>query len=462
MQKTRNPWLIVGVFMYCAAISAFNETILNVAYRAIAEDLNITVGTAQWLTTGFMLVTSVMVPVSAFLFLSIPTRRLFILSLGVICVGTVGCLVAPNFITLLIFRMVVSAGNGMIVPMMMNVTLMVAPKEHLGVAMAMCASAITMGPAFAPVVSGLMLQFFQWRAIFALMLILALIGLIVGVFVVEDSAELTHPKLDILSVILSTAGLALFLYGINILFDSLGKSLVFIVIGVVILAWFVIRQSQLEEPLLNFSPFRIPVFTAGIVLVCFAMLVNFSMSVLTPTFLQGTLGVSDLLSGALLIPAVLLNVISTSYSGRILDKHGVRVMIPTAFVVTAIGLFLMSHNAMHLTILTFVLIYIFLYQGLAFSMSPSQTTTLAILPKELHAHGVSIVNTMIQISASLGSALFGGILSTVQTGELAAGATEAVAIGHGYMQALTVAIPISLAGFVVSFVAFRKVKTVKA
>ena len=74
-QKKKNPWLSVGVLVFSALVATFNETALNVALLPIAEDMNITAASSQWLITGYMLVTSVMVPVTAFLYQSIPRKN---------------------------------------------------------------------------------------------------------------------------------------------------------------------------------------------------------------------------------------------------------------------------------------------------------------------------------------------------------------------------------------------------
>ena len=70
----KSPWIIVAVLVFCTMIATFNETILNVALLPIAEEFSVSNGTAQWLVTSYMLVSTVMVPVTAFLYQSIPTK----------------------------------------------------------------------------------------------------------------------------------------------------------------------------------------------------------------------------------------------------------------------------------------------------------------------------------------------------------------------------------------------------
>ena len=74
----------------------------------------------------------------------------------------------------------------------------------------------TLEPAFGPTVSGILVQFFYWKNVFVLLLILLLIAIIAGAIVIENVAPLSKLHLDIFSVVLSTAGLAAFLYGVSV------------------------------------------------------------------------------------------------------------------------------------------------------------------------------------------------------------------------------------------------------
>ncbi|MQM73181.1 MAG: MFS transporter [Eubacteriaceae bacterium] len=453
--KKKNPWLIVGVLVFSAFIALFNETILNVALITISKDLRVSVSAVQWLITGYMLVTSVMVPITAFLYESIPTKRLFQIAMGIVLVGTLGCFFAGSFPVLLGFRMFQAIGTGMMIPIMMSTTLIVAPREKLGAAMAMCVMGITLGPAFGPTLSGIMMQLFSWRATFALIAAFSAVMFIAGSLVIDNVAELRYPKLDILSVVLSVAGLAVFLYGISIVASQPLNGLAFIAAGAVVIAFFVRRQGRLAEPMLSFAPFKNRIFVLGLIMVTIAMLINFSMNVLMPSFLQEAYGVSSSISAIVLLPGILLNAVSTGISGKILDKGGAGRMIPLGFLTATVFLAVLAAFSAHSALPVVILTHILLYQGLAFSMSPAQTSALAVLPKELNPHGVSLVNTFMQIAASLGSSLFGGISATVQASAAAGGASSASAATSGFTAAIFVAAGIACTGLILALIFSR-------
>lgn len=451
----KNPWLIVGVLVFCTMIATFNETILNVALLPIAEELSISSATAQWLITCYMLVSTVMVPVTAFLYQSIPTKRLCFGAMGILLIGGIGCYFAPSFPILLACRMFQAVGASMMIPIMMSTALLVAPKEMIGTVMALCVCGTTLGPAFGPTISGVVIKLAGWRAVFILMIVLAALALAaIGLFI-DNVAEITMPHFDVLSVALSTAGLAAFLYGVSIIFSNTAEGAVVAVVGLFIVAAYVKRQMTLQQPMLDMRPFENPMFTLGIVMVFMSMLVNFSLNVTTPSFLQGCFGVSSMVSALLLLPGVLLNVVSTNVSGKIVDKYGARWMIPAGFLVIAAAVWAFSRCGEQTSLVLIIVCYCVIYQGIAFTLSPSQTTALSTLSKEMNPHGVGIVNTFMQMAAGIGSSLFGGIQAKVQTAAIANGASGTQAIADGFHGALYAAIIVAVVGFAASVVYFK-------
>lgn len=454
-ETNKNPWLIVAVLVFCTMIATFNETILNVALLPIAEDLSVSSAAAQWLITCYMLISTVMVPVTAFLYQSIPTKRLCFSAMGILLLGGIGCYFAPSFPVLLICRMFQAIGASMMIPIMMSTALLVAPKEIIGTIMALCVCGTTLGPAFGPTISGIVIKLAGWRAVFILMIVLAVIALIaIGLFI-DNVAEITKPHFDIQSVILSTAGLAAFLYGISIVFSRTAAGIAIAAVGLIIIAIYVKRQLHLQQPMLDMRPFENPMFTLGIVMVFMAMLVNFSLNVTTPSFLQGCFGVSSMVSALLLLPGVLLNVISTNISGKIVDKYGAKYMIPVGFMITALAVWIFSLCGETSSLLMVIVCYCIIYQGLAFTLSPSQTTALSTLSKEMNPHGVGIVNTFMQMAAGIGSSLFGGIQAKIQVSAIANGAAGPQAVADGFHGALYAGIVIAAVGFLASILYFK-------
>lgn len=448
-----NSTAIISVLVMSAFIATFNETILNVALSGIMKEMNITAGTVQWLITAYMIVTSVMVPVTAFLIETFKTKQLFLTALGLLLLGTVSAACSQSFIILMISRMIQASGTGMMIPIMMNTVLLVAPKEKIGSLMAICVCAISLGPAFGPTVSGIILQYFSWHVLFTALIPIIVLVMIIGKLVLVDVAEITKPKIDFLSIILSTIGLGTIIYGISSISagDARVTSISF-VIGVICMIIFIKRQVTLEEPMLDLSPFKYPKFTIGVLLVMVSMMIMFTMNVMLPMFMEGSLGTTSFIAALALLPAVICNGIVTAIGGKIYDKYGVKWLVPAGLAITTISIFILARSNSETSLMKIIIAYICVCVGVGFTMSPCQTHSLNQLPKRYYPHGIAIVNTLQQVSAAIGSSLFMGIMSAVQIQTLSAkNVTNEVAIASGFTTATMVALGITVIGLILSF-----------
>ena len=122
----RRTGLIIAIAAAAAFLATFNETFLNVAFTPIMQDFGIDVGAVQWLTTGYLLVAAVFVPVSIVLYHRFPTRGLVVVVLAIMVLGSAIGALAPSFEVLLIGRLLQAVGTGLMTPIGMNIALTVS------------------------------------------------------------------------------------------------------------------------------------------------------------------------------------------------------------------------------------------------------------------------------------------------------------------------------------------------
>ena len=219
-ERARKPSTILVVAAFAAFLATFNETFLNVGFAPIMESLSVDVSTVQWLDTAYMLGAAVMVPVSAFAYRSFPTRQLFCATTALLVIGSVIGALAPNFTVLLAGRIVQALGTGMLIPIGMNITLEVAPREKLGTYMGIMGAMTTLGPSSSVILAGVILAFFSWSMLLWVFAGLSLLCFLAGAIILRDIAHLTHPKLDAPSVALIAIALIGILYGISTIFGG--------------------------------------------------------------------------------------------------------------------------------------------------------------------------------------------------------------------------------------------------
>ncbi len=446
-ERVRNSAKVLVAISIGAFLATFNETFLNVALTPIMQDYGVTSGDVQWVSTAYMLVAAVTVPVTSFLYRSIPTKRLSIIALGLLLVGTLVGAASQSFPMLIAARCIQALGTGMIVPIGMNLTLLVAPQGKLGTYMGIVSAVTLVGPASGPIVGGFMLAVASWHVLFLAFAALTVVAIIVNLLFVGNFEKLTHPKLDVVSVALICVGLIGVMYAISTAFSNQAVAAGSFVVGAVCLGAFIARQRKIENPLLDLRPFADKGFVCGVVVVFIAFMAVFAMNILLPLFMQNKMGFSALDAALTLLVPCMSCVVFAPLAGKLYDRYGFKYTLPAALLVMAGFLFVIGHLGEAATAVLIAAVYLPILCGCNFSIGPSQSFALDRLTEELHPHGVTVCYTAIQVAGCIGSSFYVGIMSGVQQQALSAGTALGDAVTAGFTASCTVASILALVGF---------------
>lgn len=393
-----------------------SETVLNMALKSLMSQFSISANTVQWLSTGYMLIMGISIPISAFLSHTFTTRQLFLASVTIFVLGTIISGFAPFFTVLLIGRLIQAVGTGILIPTIVNTLIIINPIEKRGRALGIFNLVMFCAPAIGPTLSGLIVQSFSWRWLFFSIFPFSIIALIVGYVYIENVTELTKPSIDIPSILLSTIGFGGFIYGVNNIGGSSTLRMATpIIIGCIALAIFVLRQINMKEPMLDMHPFKYPMFTIGIIHIIIMHMVNFSVMLILPMFLEGALGLSAFTAGLIMMPGGFINGIVSPISGHLYDKFGPKVLILPGFIISTVVFSIFSFTiSLNITIPLIIALHCFSLIAVGMINTPSQTNSLNQLPPEYYPHGTAISNTLQQIAGAFGTSLFVAIMSSSQ------------------------------------------------
>ncbi|MFB9993752.1 MDR family MFS transporter [Deinococcus oregonensis] len=402
---------VILILLIATFVVILNETIMNVALPRLMADLNITAGTAQWLSTAFMLTMAVVIPVTGFLLQRLSTRTVFLTAMTLFCVGTGLAAISPSFVPLLLARIVQASGTAIMLPLLITTVLTLVPERGRGAVMGNISIVISVAPAIGPTLSGLILQAFSWRAMFLFVLPLALGMLAYGARTLRNVGTPRRLSLDVLSVPLSALGFGGLIYGLSRLGEGgLGNPGVSVplLVGAAALTAFLWRQTRLirtGEPLLDLRAFRFPVFTLGVGLMVIAMMALFGGLILLPLYLQNMRGLSTLQTGLLLLPGGLIMGLCAPGVGRLYDRVGPRpLVVPGSLLMTAV-LFGLGRIGVGTPIWALLALHLTLSAGLALLFTPVFTSALSPLPPQLYSHGSAILSTLQQVAGAAGVAL---------------------------------------------------------
>ncbi|MCC4332143.1 MFS transporter [Limosilactobacillus reuteri] len=447
--------LLVGTFTM-----SISQSSLSTAYPTLMNAFGISASTVQWLTTGFMLVMCVSMPISPWMLNNMSFKTMFIGALGLFDIGSLMIVLTPSswgingFWFMMIGRSMEAFAVGVLFPSYQTVLLEITPKEERGSTMGI--AGLVMGSALAcgPIVSGIVLKFFSWKSLFILfMLVISVIILMAASGLIQDVMERHETNLDWLSVILLVG-----LIGIMYVVDQTGKknpawgiNAGIFIVSLIAVIWFCIRQLHLKHPLLELRVLKTFNYDLAILLTSISYIALIVTTIIFPLYYQGVLKVSPFVSGMALVPGAAFLSILNPLSGKLADKIGFKPTMLVGMFMIIIGWVAGLIVLNHLSLLGMILCAMVIEGGNAFVMMPAVTLGANALPDELVPHGTAVITTVRQVLGSAGVTISTLILTVATTNALQRGSSAQVASLHGYHLVFIGMIVTELIGLVLAF-----------
>ncbi|MDN4615757.1 MDR family MFS transporter [Leifsonia sp. F6_8S_P_1B] len=470
-QTVAKPGPVIALLVVSAFVVILNETTMGVALTDIMDDLGITAATGAWLTTGFLLTMAIVIPLTGFLLSRFTIRQVFFSAMGLFATGTLIAALAPGFEVLLAGRIVQATGTGVMMPLLFTTVLTIVPPSHRGRMMGVITIVIAVAPAVGPTVSGLILQNLTWHAIFWIVLPIALLAIGLGAVWVRNVTETNpHARFDVLSVILSAFGFGGLIYGLSSIGEAAsGHALmpiwIPIVVGVVALALFVLRQLQLQKvdgALLDLRVFTSRAFSLASVLVVIVMAALFGSLILIPIYLQQVLGLDVLAVGLVLLPGGVLMGAMAPVVGNLFDRFGPTPLVIPGTAIAAAALWGMATFGEGTSLVWVIAVHLALNLGLGLVFTPLLTSALGSLPQRLYPHGSAVVGTIQQVAGAAGTALFVTLMSVTIASSTSAGASPVTATADGVHVAFFIGAIVASAAVVLALFVRKPVEPVEA
>ena len=356
-RKPVNKWLVTVSVSFGTLMGAIDASIVNVALTHIRGSVGATLEEITWISTGFVVATVLVMPLTAFLGRLFGQKRVYMIALGVFLVGSALCGMARSLWSLVVFRVLQGFGAGALQPTEQAILRQTFPPKEQGMAMALFAMAVMLGPAFGPTLGGFIVDNASWPWIFYINLPVGALGLfMVWRFVHEPediraanqlAAAEQKKNIDWQGIALLSVGLSALQYVLeegdrDDWFDSRVITACAIVAALALVA-FVMRELTAKVPAVDLRLFKDPVFISGTLIgsVMFAMLM--ANMFLLPVFMQELLGFTATQSGLALMPRTLVMMVVTPIVGRIYNKVSPRILVGIGIVAFTVGAYQMSH-----------------------------------------------------------------------------------------------------------------------
>ncbi|WP_461639684.1 MDR family MFS transporter [Leucobacter sp. BZR 635] len=446
---------VIAILAISAFVMILNETVLSVALPPLMAEFGVGATTIQWLTTGFLLTMAVVIPTTGYLLSRFSVRTLFIAALVLFLIGTAVAAIAPNFGIMLVARVIQAGGTAIVMPLLMTTTLTLVPPQFRGTVMGLNSIVISVGPAIGPTLSGVVIEALSWRWVFGLMVPVALIALVVGLFFMPRLGGGKRVPLDLPSVALSLFGFGGIITAVSSAAELANGSLVppaALAIGVAALIIFTLRQKKLQErgdaALLDLRPFSERNFSLSVTILTIAFGVMLGSVVVLPIYAQTGLGLSVLATGLIMLPGGITQGVLSPVVGRLYDLLGPKPLVIPGVLVLCGAQWWLSTIGTDTTTGLLIAMHVTFSVGMALVQTPMMTHAMSSLPLPLYGHGSAILNTLQQLAGAAGTAALIGALAIgaawAGTGDAAAqiaGAKLAFAVGGVIMLVAVVCAP---------------------
>ncbi|MCS7458857.1 DHA2 family efflux MFS transporter permease subunit [Paenibacillus doosanensis] len=398
-------------------VSVLSSSLVNVALPKLSTVFGVPTSTIQWVVTGFMLASAVVIPASGFLASRFGSKQVLVLSVAGFTIGSFLCGLAWSDSSLIAFRIFQGLTGGFIMPVGMTVMYTIVPRQQIGLAMGIWGIAAMVAPALGPTLGGYLIQYYSWRTLFFLNVPIGIIAAAASYFLLKEGVKQKNLKFDIVGAVCSVV-----FFGSLLLALSKGQtegwtslyivSLFFLsAVSFALLLW---AELTVKEPLLNLKVFKNIQFSASTLTSGLVMMAMMGGTFLMPIYLQNVQSMTALDSGILLLPQSVAMALMMPISGKLLQKVGILPLGITGLLilgVTTYELHVLTADTSHIWINVVLTIRGF---GIGLCMMPISTVGMSSVPKEQIKDASPLSNVFRQVMSSMGIAILTTIMSSRQ------------------------------------------------
>jgi len=404
------------IMVFGIVAPALNATIVNIAIGTIIAEFNSTISVVQWITTGYILVMGIAVPISAWLVNRFSGKTIYLTSLVIFFIGSVFAAFSWNIEILIFSRILQGIGAGILIPTLSTVLVRHTGNAKLGRLMAIVSVPALIIPILGPVLGGLIVNKLPWQWIFYINIPLCIAAVILAVkYLEKDEPVNKNQPLDIIGTLLLSSTFCLLVIGISKLRTGHGignfSATIPLLAGLaLLLAYIVYALNAKIEPVLNVHLFRLSNFSSSSILLLVSGGIITGTLFILPLFYQQVHNSNAIMAGLLLAPQGIGMLCTRGLSGKLTDKMGSRIVVIVAIIITIIGTipFVFANSA---TSKIFLAIALFVRGcGLGGVAIPVMVSIYDGLTKEQVAHGTTATRIFQQIGGSVGTAVLAIIL----------------------------------------------------
>lgn len=408
----QRKWLVLATVSVGILLATIDGSIVNVAFPTIVEELDTTFNVIQWVSLGYLLTIATLTLGVGRLGDVVGKKMIYATGFSVFTIASAVCGLAPDISWLIGFRVVQALGAVMILALGSAILVEAFPTSERGKALGWVMTAVSIGIITGPVLGGILISTFSWRAIFLVNIPVGIVGTWMALRYVSKAAPVPGQTFDfvgalLMSVSLFSLSLALTV-GQEAGFASPGILLAFAVAAIAA-ATFVLVELKVESPMLEIRLFKTPMLTVGVVSGVLVFVCLSATFILLPFYLAGVLGFDVLTMGLLLGVAPLMMGVVSPLSGTLSDRIGIRRLTLIGLSVIALSYFGFLTLGTDSTAIHFAVLAVPYGIGIGVFQSPNNSAIMGSVPPEYTGVAGGLLHLTRLLGQIVGIAVLGSI-----------------------------------------------------
>ncbi|MGY5263643.1 MFS transporter [Lactiplantibacillus plantarum] len=413
--KTKLAILSVGLLSF---VGILVETSMNVTFPTLIKTMRVSLDTVQWLTTGYLLLTTIVMSTTAYVLKRFNPKPLFLFAALVCLLGGLLCWLAPNFSVLLTGRLLQAVATGISIPLMFQLIFTYVPRNQLGTYTGLASVIVSLAPALGPTYGGILTSVWSWRAIFVGIVPLLALLAILGAFNISGKAlGVGDKKFDYLGAILLAITFTSLLFTFNNagthgwLSPNFGLWCLWSIVMIGAMVTYAIKGRR---QLIDYSILKLPILRLRLFNYFGLQFINIGLSFVLPLFAQTVLGASAMTAGLMMLPGAIVGAITGPIAGRIYDKQGPTTLLTFSAIMASAALLLFWLTTDYFTVIIMAVIYALLRVGFntGFGTAISDGSTRVPLPQKSDQN--SMFSMMQQYAGSIGTSIMSAVIASFE------------------------------------------------
>jgi EmrB/QacA subfamily drug resistance transporter len=412
--------LIVISVVLGATLMPLNSTMIAVALPEITGDLGVSVARSSWLVTAYLVALASLLPLAGDLADRFGRRKMILTGLTVFGIASIGAAIAPNFESLLVFRVLQAISGAMVLPAGWAVMREVVPEERRAYTFGLMGSMIGLSAGAGPPLGGVLTEFAGWRGIFYVNIPVVALALMLGWRVLPRTRPVSAEKSGaksrfdfagalLLPAVLSGMAGVLMAIARGAPWSIVGIAIVAVAAGTVLLA---LVEARASEPVLQPRLFRIRPFMAAAGGIAFSNMAMYVILLAVPLMLTARGGYSNIEIGFVLMALSIASFLVAPVAGRFADRLGRRAPTVFGLIIATAAAFPLAIEGADISILLLVVSLVLFGVGIGIANPGMQTGAVEAAPPDRTAAASGVFSTSRYFGSIVGSAILAGLIGT--------------------------------------------------